>query len=100
MADLVEDRAPQQVLTLHIASSDIPIQRAPGEPVADLRVGWKQQHVAVGKFDCDCKTSVVRDSIKLKRELTRISERRVSDIAPSIISRTGPVMRLKKFPSP
>jgi len=69
----------------HFGSIYVPFQVLPRQPIPDLRVRCKQQHVAVAQFKRQHQTRVVGRTIKLKRERRRRVEPTAVDAAPALV---------------
>ena len=63
--DLVEDGAFEQVAPRNRPVADLPFQALPRQPIADLRVGREQQHIAVRKLDRQSQAGIIGEAIKL-----------------------------------
>ena len=84
MADLVEDRTLEQIGSGDGFAADRPGPLLPGQPVADLRVGGEQQHIAVGQFDRQHQAGIVGQAVELQREFRRARQPIGVDAPPRI----------------
>src|SRR6266566_6908058 len=85
MADLVEDRALEQVWPRHLHAVRLARPGLPGLPVADLRVGSEQEHVALaGLADLERQheARIVRVALQRERQFGRGAEPFAVDAPP------------------
>src|SRR6516225_357493 len=85
MADLVEDRALEQVWPRHLHAVRLARPGLPGLPIADLRVGSEQEHVALAglaELERQYEARIVRVALQRKRKLRRGAEPFTVDAPP------------------
>ena len=85
VADLVEDRAFEQVRACHLQAAQLAGPGLPGLPVADLRVAGEQQHVALAglaKLEREHEARVVGVALQRKRQFRRGAKPLAVDAPP------------------
>src|SRR6516225_10128763 len=85
MADLVEDRALEEVWPRHLHAIRLARPGLPGLPIADLRVGSKQEHVALAGLvglERQHKARIVRVALQGERQFGRGAEPFAVDAPP------------------
>ncbi|TDF99171.1 hypothetical protein E1N52_43245 [Paraburkholderia guartelaensis] len=93
MPDLVENGPAQQIGSRNRACANVPVAPGPCQPVADLRIGGKQQHVVAVELNCEHEARVVRHVVEGDGERGRGAE--IVGVDPAPVA-AAPVLPLEK----